>query len=82
MRANFKTISLNEKGAQPKWAGVLPGPGMFDWLYSFHLVHLFADTMTFGRQSIWANGVAKKRNIPDIAYFPRFVIPATEPCTL
>jgi hypothetical protein len=32
--------------------------------------------MAFGRQSIRANGVAKKRNIIDIAYFPRFVGPA------
>jgi hypothetical protein len=31
--------------------------------------------MTFGRQSIRAKGVAKKRNIPDIAYFPRLVSP-------
>jgi hypothetical protein len=31
--------------------------------------------MTFGRQSIRANGVAKTRNIPDIAYFPRLVSP-------
>ena len=43
---------------------------------TFYLVHLFANTMTFGRQSIRANGVAKKRNIPDIAYFPRLVSPA------
>jgi hypothetical protein len=32
--------------------------------------------MTFGRQSIRADGVAKKRNIPDIAYFSRLVSPA------
>jgi hypothetical protein len=32
--------------------------------------------MTFGRQSIRAKGVAKKRHIPDIAYFSRLVSPA------
>jgi hypothetical protein len=31
--------------------------------------------MIFGRQSIRANGVTKKRNIPDIAYFSRLVSP-------
>jgi hypothetical protein len=32
--------------------------------------------MTFGRQSIRADGVAKKRNILDIPYFSRLVSPA------
>ena len=45
-------------------------------LEASNLVHLLAYTMTFGRQSILANGVAKKRNIHDIAYFPRLVSPA------
>ena len=54
--------------------------GVVEYNYFLHsapgLVHLFANTMTFGRQSIRANGVAKKGNIPDIAYFPRLVSPA------
>jgi hypothetical protein len=29
--------------------------------------------MKFGRQSIWDDGVAKTRNIPDIPYFSRLV---------
>jgi hypothetical protein len=29
--------------------------------------------MTFGRQSIRADGVAETRNIPDIPYFSRLV---------
>jgi hypothetical protein len=40
------------------------------------LVLLFANTMTFGRQSIRADSVAKTLNISDIPYFSRLVSPA------